>query len=326
MQEFTVDARSEGKSLIRVILAQYPHLNIAQVRKALRKKDIRQNGQRKKEDGPVAAGDVISVFLPDDWFAGRDPGDDKSDPYRIVYQDKMLLVLGKRPGVTVHQAGGSRDQGPFLIDQLRLDLKDPGLLLCHRLDRQTGGLLLIARNPAALGAVRDLMRQGLLLKRYQCLVRNVPSQGKPVRAVDGTVFMELTAWLEKDAGRSDVYIHDEKQAGDLPVTTRYRVLRVFEAAGPDRESVAELEVELVTGRTHQIRAHLAHLGHPLLGDGKYGRNSYNRFFRGARGSLIRQQLFATRLIFLPDVKGPLAYLAGRTFAVDADYDWTGAGQ
>ena len=186
--------------------------------------------------------------------------------------------------------------------------------------------MLVAKKPAALKTVQDMMRQGNLIKRYHCLVRGSPEQGKSVIAADGTPFYEVSAWLEKDARQSDVFIHDEKQPGDLPIVTRFRVLRLFKSAGPDQEDVAELEVELVTGRTHQIRAHLAHLGHPLLGDGKYGRNTYNRFFQSERGPLTRQQLFATRLVFLSQSKGPLAYLAGRTFEIKADYDWTGADQ
>jgi 23S rRNA pseudouridine955/2504/2580 synthase len=133
--------------------------------------------------------------------------------------------------------------------------------------------------------------------------------------------MEVTGWLEKDARHSDVYIHDLKQPGDLPIITRYRVLRVISPESPAQEDTAELEVELITGRTHQIRAHFAHLGHPLLGDGKYGRNSYNRLFQGTDGPLRRQQLHATELRFSPQIKGPLAYLAGKAITIDPDFDW-----
>lgn len=330
MQEFVVDAGSDGKSLVRVVLARYPHLKVGQVHKLLRKKDIRVNGVRCKTDQPVFSGDRVAVYLSDDVLAGSvDEGagrDVASPPYQIIYTDSKLLVVNKNTGVTVHQAGGRRKQGPFLIDLLRRDLEDQQLELCHRLDRQTGGLLLVARQAIISQAVRELIRQGLLLRRYRCLVRGTPIAGKTVRSADGELFQELTAWLEKDPSRSHVYIHDEKQDGDLPIITRYRILRTFPASNPAQEEVTELEVELVTGRTHQIRAHLTHLGHPLPGDSKYGRNRYNRLFQGKEGPLKGQQLFATQLVFLPTVKGPLAYLAGRTFDIKPNYDWTGADQ
>lgn len=330
MQDFIVDSGSDGKNLVRVILTRYPHLKMGQAYKALRKKDVRVNGVRCKTDQPVFSGDRVTLYLPDDVLSGsvaKDAGwEVASPPYQILYADTKLLVVNKSTGVTVHQAGGRRKQEPFLIDLLRRDLEDEQLELCHRLDRQTGGLLLVARQANIVQAVLWLMRQGLLLRRYRCLVRGTPIPGETVRSADDELFREVTAWLEKDPSRGNVYIHDEKQDGDLPIITRYRVLRTFPAGDSMQGEIAELEVELVTGRTHQIRAHLAHLGHPLLGDGKYGRNHYNRLFKGKEGALKGQQLFATQLIFLPTVKGPLAYLAGRTFDIEPDYDWIGSDQ
>lgn len=329
MQSFTADIGADGKSLVRVILSQYPKLTSGQVYQALRRKDVRVNGQRRNADGPVASGDEISVYLSDEVLAGEaGRGAVRSAPpaYTIVYQDPLILIVNKRPGITVHLAAGPKEQGTVLIDQIRADLQEPDIELCHRLDRQTGGLMVLARKPAALQAVRDLMQSDLLVKRYRCLVRGIPDQGNPVVCHDQTAMLELSGWLEKDSGRSDVYIHDQKESGDLPIITRYRVLRTFPQAGPDGEAVSELEVELVTGRTHQIRAHFAHIGHPLLGDGKYGRNSYNRFFRSASGALSRQQLYSTQLMFSPQSKGPLTYLAGRTFTIEPTYDWVVANQ
>jgi len=324
MQEFIIDQQSDGKHLVRVILARFPALSPGQVHQALRRKDVRQNGLRCKTDGPVSAGDRIAVYLPDDVLYGNRPASRQSPeipPYLIVYEDPMILIINKAPGITVHQAGDSHEQGPFLIDLLRSDLQDDNLTLCHRLDRQTGGLLIVARRAAALEAVRELMQKNLLVKRYRCLVRGVPVQGDPVKTSDGKSFIEVTAWLEKDARHSDVYIHDLKQPGDLPIITRYRVLRVISPDTPEQEDTAELEVELVTGRTHQIRAHMAHLGHPLLGDGKYGRNSYNKLFCGSGGPLRRQQLYATELRFSQQITGPLACLAGKVIAIDPEFEW-----
>lgn len=329
MQSFTADSGADGKSLVRVILSQYPKLTSGQVYQALRRKDVRVNGQRRNADGPVASGDEIAVYLSDEVLAGEaGRGTIRSAPpaYTIVYQDPLILIVNKRPGITVHLAAGPKEQGTVLIDQIRADLQEPDIELCHRLDRQTGGLMVLARKPAALQAVRDLMQSDLLVKRYRCLVRGIPDQGTPVVCHDQTAMLELSGWLEKDSGRSDVYIHDQKESGDLPIITRYRVLRTFPEAGPDGEAVSELEVELVTGRTHQIRAHFAHIGHPLLGDGKYGRNSYNRFFRSASGALNRQQLYSTQLMFSPQSKGPLTYLAGRTFTIEPTYDWVESNQ
>ncbi len=322
MEQFTVSQDYGGKSLVRVILAQYPALTATRVFQALRKKDIRLNGQRIHADCPVEAGDTVVLYINLD-----QPG---QTPYTIVYEDPLLLIVHKKPGIAVQPEGSvqakpraeSGDRDEDLLARIRRDLQEPSIELGHRLDRQTGGLLVLTRRPAAQAALRELQENGGIVKRYRCLVRGVPEAGSPVIGHDGQLMLEMTAWLEKDAGQSEVYIHDEKQPGDRPIVTRYRVLKTYAGAGPDGEAVADLEVELVTGRTHQIRAHFAHAGHPLLGDGKYGRNSYNRHFttRGG-GRLPHQQLYATQLSFLAMQKGPLAYLAGRTFSIDPEFDW-----
>ena len=321
MQQFTVDSKSDGKKLVRLILTRFPALDIVQVRKALRGRDIRVNDQRQKTDTVLFEGDVVSVYLPDSAFKRTQQAEAGQPLYQVVHQDSQLIIVNKRPGVTVHGAGSS--QGPYLIDQMRIDFDQQDLQLCHRLDRHTGGLLLVARNPKTLEFVQKLLRGSGLVKRYRCLVKGVPDQGKPVRSADGLTFMELEAYLEKIASKSDVYIHDRKQTGDLDIITRYRVLKTFPGAGPNGESISELEVELVTGRTHQIRAHLAHIDHPILGDGKYGRNSFNRHFKRANGSIDAQQLFATTLLFQHQKNGPLANLAGRTVSIEPTYDWIG---
>lgn len=329
MQSFQVPAERHGERLVRVILQQYPQLAGRLVYKALRQKDVRVDGRRVQADLTLQGGEQVQVWLPDDCFVAPAPGaaDSAECPlYRVVFADRRLLVVNKTAGLAVHGGGETIAGEPTLIDLVRRQYREPGIELCHRLDRNTGGLVLLARQPAAQAAIRDLMDSGRLLKRYRCLVRGIPDAGHPICAADGFALMQLEAWLEKKSRTSEVYIHAEQQPGDLAVVTRYRVLRTFPGFGPDGEPVSELLVELVTGRTHQIRAHFAFLGHPLLGDGKYGRNQYNHHFRtrpgaGKPGGFLRnQQLFACQLIFLPHGKGPLADLAGRTFAIEPAYD------
>jgi 23S rRNA pseudouridine955/2504/2580 synthase len=333
VEVFRVDPAFDGKSLVRVILGRYPSLSAARVFQALRRKDIRLNGKRQHADAPVHAGDEVTLYISGDLSEtdnaagtsspGGKPGM-SSSYYSVVFQDPLILIVAKKPGIAV-QPGESGKAGrlpePDLLSVIRLDFNEPAIELCHRLDRQTGGLLVLSRKPAGLAAVREMMMSGQIIKRYRCLVRGTPTAGEAVLSHDGLPMLEMAAWLEKDAGQSLVYVHDQKQPGDLPIITRYRILEVYKNAGPDEEDVSLLEVELPTGRTHQIRAHFAHIGHPLLGDGKYGLNVYNRFLKGRRGSISRQQLVASQILFLPDIKGPLAYLAGRTFSIEPEFDW-----
>ena len=313
-----------GKSLVNALSALLPDLGTPQIFRALRHRDIRVNGRRVRTDLVVAAGDQIELYLPDagsvDTAAShRGAGDSAELEYKTVFAEGQLLIIEKPAGLSVHGDRGQDEEGT-LIAQLKNAYRSQNIHLCHRLDRNTGGLILVARSTEMEQTVREAMQQHLVVKRYRCLVRGVPTVGVPVQTIDKSTFLEISAFLEKDARKSDVYIHDRQQRNDHPITTRYRVLQVYTDIGQDREAISELEVELVTGRTHQIRAHFAHIGHPLVGDGKYGRNVFNRQFRGPGGFVSRQQLYAVTLIFSQKLKGPLASLAGRTFTVPAVYD------
>lgn len=320
--------------LVPALLAGLPTLRSGQIYKALRNKDVRVNGRRVSADQLVQAGDCLEIFLSEQTVPGTQTPPDQSPLFSALFSDQRLLILNKKPGLAVHGGGPGYQSKPgepvtdsasadeaTLITLARHQFDDPQLRLCHRLDRNTGGLIILARSTTIQREIESLMQAGLLIKRYRCLVRGEPLAGKSIRAIDNTKFFQIEAFLEKRSRQSEVYIHDEEQPGDVPVITRYRILRVFPGFGPDGESVSELEVELVTGRTHQIRAHLAHLGHPILGDGKYGRNSFNRHFRGRGGVVRHQQLAACQLKFISGMqKGPLADLAGRTFQIEPDYD------
>ena len=322
MKKFIVPSDKDGKKVVRVALSQFPELPSAEMQRALKKKDVRVNGKRIARDLPVFAGDEVELWLPDASFAG-DSGKRKenaADPdYKIVFESDDLLLVNKRQGLTVHPGKGTR--GETLIDIVRREQNNPKIDLCHRIDRNTGGLLLLAKNKNALEDAAFLFREKLVVKRYRCLVKGIPTCGENCVCDDETIMKEVSAYIEK-TGSGSVFIHDLPEPGDLPITSRYRIIREFRKIGPQNESVSELEVELETGRTHQIRAQFSHLGHPILGDGYYGRNQFNRFFLTNSDAFLRyQQLFASSLLFGKIPKGNRHFsLSGRTFSIVPRYD------
>lgn len=327
MKTFIVNEKTQGKHVVRAICTEFPKVAVPLVQKALKNKDIRVNGKRVRSDDMLCQGDEVAVYLTDEILEGTSAQAkaketavvDTVPMYSVVYQDENILIVNKRPGIPVHP--GRNTEGTSLIEQVRKDAGNEEITLCHRIDMNTGGLLILARNKNALESVIHAMNEKLIGKRYRCLVRGIPDQGEDMVCDDGVKMKELTAFLEKPAGKGDVYIHDEAKEGDLSIITRYHILSIYKGVGPEQEDVCELEVELVTGRTHQIRAHFAHIGHPLLGDGKYGRNAYNRFFEGRKGKLKYQQLYSTSLHFGAIPRGDLlTYLSNRTFSITPRYD------
>ena len=172
--------------------------------------------------------------------------------------------------------------------------------LCNRIDRNTGGIVIAAKNAEALRVMNEKIKQNEISKFYLCA-----AHGKMPKSAE-----ILRGYLRKDSAKNLVTVSDKPLAGGKNIETRYRVLR-------EKNGNSLLEVELITGRTHQIRAHLAHIGHPLLGDGKYGKNREEK----GRGYKF-QALYAYKLIFEP-VSGDnaLSYLEGRTFSIPEGDVW-----
>ena len=321
MRDFTVTKSQDGLHVVKASQEAFPQLKSSDLFHALKRRDIRIDGKKVNKDIAVKAGSVVEIWLPDELFdtkKGAAAPKTQEKMFEIVAETKGLLIVNKSQGIAVHS--GKSDIEDTLIDLIRETTKYKDAELCHRIDMNTGGLVLIAKNKQALADCVELFKNDLVTKRYRALVLGEPYAGEPAVGADGTIYKEVKGYLEKTkAGK--VYIHDEKQPGDLDIVTKYRILKVFENAGPDGESVSDLELELVTGRTHQIRAQFAHIGHPVIGDGNYGRNKVNMHFETIDGKKVRyQQLFSCQIIFGRIPKNNIHVdVSGKTFKIGPDY-------
>ncbi len=335
MMQFQVDTQWEGKRLDRFLFAHCPAYPAGILFKAFRKRDIRINDKRSSAQTLLQSGDVITAYLPEEPANTGSNQEDETHGHRsssqtmrrldghvfspvILYEDEQLLVVNKPQGIAVQrtkQPSPSKSEGKTALsgtseekpydEQFRLwwasarsPLCNGFPALCHRLDRNTGGLMMLAKTEAARSAVAHALKSHQIRKFYRCFVSGRPT---PPTA-------EVNAWLEKDARAGRVYIHEQPHARAVPILTKYRVV-----AG--NEAVSLLEVEIITGRTHQIRAQMARLGHPILGDSRYGSNTVNR-----RYGVDRQLLWACALRFDKTLDGSLREIAGQAVACGIPVD------
>ncbi|MGE5474298.1 MAG: RluA family pseudouridine synthase [Ignavibacteriales bacterium] len=291
MVKIVVSEQYNNKKLDRFILDTFPTLSRNILFKALRQKDIKINGKRINENTVIKAGDIIEVFI-DDKLLNENPSA-KQVELNIIYEDNNLLIINKQPGLEVESSTEKS-----LIDFAKEYLENKGEYtkpsLCHRLDRNTRGLVIIAKNDESLKIMLEKIKNREVKKFYQCVVVGCPNPKKA----------ELRHYLFKDSKKSQVYIYDTKKTGCVEIITRYKVIEVY-------EETSKLEVELITGKTHQIRAHLAHIGHPILGDGKYGINEINKKHKAKH-----QILWAYKIIFDFNEAGILDYLKGKIFKIE----------
>ena len=276
MRLHTVPAGVGPMPLEKYLRRAWPLMPGRVLRDALKKRDVKLNGARVGADAAVKGGDELALYIPDSWLA--------PEP-EVLFSDDRLIVAVKPQGLPV-----DADRDGVGADTLltRLQGRWPGARLCHRLDAQTGGIVLAAADEAvwqqAFEAFRD--HRGVT-KRYAAL-----AFGRFERP-EGT----LSAWLVKDARRGDVRVLHRDAPGAKPITTRYRA---GEEVAPGLYRVA---LEPVTGRTHQLRAHMADFGHPLLGDDHYGDRAANRRFPGAKLCLWHEALYVSGDSPLVDYRG-----------------------
>lgn len=263
--------------------------NIGTIRKALRNKDIKVNGTRTKEDIILNQNDSIEIYLPNNF-----PEQNTQKPdLPIVFEDDNILIINKPQGIAVHAGDNEKsgDYQPTLIELLQQTSHN--LQLCHRIDRNTGGLVLLAKNRTALEEILNAIENHLIKKFYRCIVYGTPNPHKAT----------LTNYLSKNSRMSQVFIHATREKGDLTAITTYNTLKTT-------GELSLLEVSIATGRMHQIRAQLAHIGCPILGDGKYGNTAVNRKFK-----VKIQQLFAFKLEFNFPTGSKLNYLSGTSVEI-----------
>ena len=294
--QFTVTPDKDGMMLSRLLL-QVADVPQWAVKQAMKSRDVRVDGVRVSGDVRVQEGQQIRVYWPKEVAEKQNAGPSKPT-LPIVYEDEHIILVNKPQGLQAQNEENPLS-GDSVLTRVLAMKRETGeqtdsIRLCHRLDVQTGGLILLTKDDAAYDAAREAFEKRTMEKFYTCRVKGCPAKREAV----------MHAYLRKDAQLSRVAVTDYPARGALEIVTGYRVTEAGE--------FARLEVELMTGRTHQIRAHLAHIGHPILGDDKYGDRALNR-----RLGLRRQQLWATRLVF--HAGGALAYLEGRTFAVNCPF-------
>ena len=307
MRELIIGKNDAGQRLDKFITKTLD-LPMSLLYKSIRLKKIKVNRKRAENNTILNEGDTIQCFLSEEFFekkVSESSFESISVKLDIIYEDENIMLLNKRPGVSVHEdENGSTNT---LITHIQAYLYQKGEYkpdeeqsfapaLCNRIDRNTGGIVIAAKNAEALRVMNEKIKYREIDKFYLAAVHGIP---KPESAT-------IKGWLLKDDKQNIVRVYDKNPPRSAKeIITKYKVVA-------KRNDSALIEVELLTGRTHQIRAHMAHIGHPLIGDGKYGINKNDR----SKGYKY-QALYSYRLRFSFDTENPtvLDYLNGKEFKI-----------
>lgn len=307
MKEVLINHNDSGQRIDKFITKLMPNLPQSMLYKGLRKNCVKINGKHIKDGAfKVKEGDTVALYFKDEFFVSENPDTafmhlmPKLD---IIYEDDNILLANKKQGMSVHaDEVGSCDT---LIDHIKAYLYQKGEYrpneentfvpsLCNRIDRNTGGIVIAAKNAESLRIMNEKIKNRELEKYYLCLVHG------HLKAKIG----RIRAYMIKDEQKKQVYVYSAPQKDTKTMITDYRVIEEY----PESSLV---EAKLLTGRTHQIRASFAFIGHPLLGDGKYGTNEINKKF-----PFTYQALYSYKLQFTFTTPGGiLDYLNGREFEV-----------
>lgn len=309
MKSFEIKTNDAGQRLDKFIRKGMPNLPQSLMYKYIRKKRIKVNNKRAEISTILQVGDVVDMYINDEFFVKPETRYDFTgapSKLDILYEDENIMLLDKKAGLLCHP--DDREYVDTLITRIKKYLYEKGEYkpdeensftpaLVNRIDRNTGGIVIAAKNAESLRIMNAQMKQRTNLKKfYLCVCHGIMEHDSGL----------LEGYLLKDEKKNNVKILKHPCEGAKEIRTKYKVL------GRDYDKQLSLvEVELVTGRTHQIRAHFASIGHPLLGDGKYGTNKLNKDF-GYR----KQCLYSYKLVFMFDESaGILSYLHSREFEV-----------
>ncbi|MDD6012538.1 MAG: RluA family pseudouridine synthase [Oscillospiraceae bacterium] len=307
MKSYTVTKNDAGQRLDKYLTKSFPNLPKSLMYKYIRLKRIKVNARRAEISTRLAEGDVIDLYISDEFFEKKETLYDfmsASKHIDIVYEDENIILLNKKAGLLSHP--DDSEYIDTLITRVKRYLYEKGEwqpqqensftpALVNRIDRNTSGIVICAKTAEALRVLNQKMKDRELHKLYLCIVH-----GKMPKEQD-----ILEGYLTKDEKKNKVFISRKPSPEAKSIRTKYTVLGY-------RDGLSLLEIDLLTGRTHQIRAHLASIGHPLLGDGKYGKNELNK-----KTGYKKQCLCSYKLIFdFTTPAGELEYLNKREFRID----------
>ena len=308
MREITINKNDAGQRIDKFLTKFLVNMPQSMLYKLMRKNCVKVNGKHIKEGGfMLTEGDNLKLYIKDEFF----PDGTEKEPFMnikpnltIVYEDENIMLLDKKPGVNVH-ADDAGDTNT-LIEHIKAYLYQKGEYdpaseqsfvpsLCNRIDRNTGGIVIAAKNAESLRIMNQKIKDREMVKKYLLIATGILEKKKA----------RLSGYLFKDEKKKMVYVYDTPKKGAKTIVTEYKVLK-------EKGGNSLVEATLITGRTHQIRAHFSSIGHPLLGDGKYGSNKVNR-----GSGFSHQALYSYKLKFtFKTDAGILSYLDNREFSVD----------
>ncbi len=307
MRKVTIGKNDSGQRLDKFLFKYFNSIPASMVYKGIRKKRIKVNGKKAEQNYMLSAGDILELYINDEFFDDGPKENDFTDikpSLNIVYEDENIILADKKPGMLCHE--DENESKNTLINHIKAYLYNKkeynpdeensfAPALCNRIDRNTGGIVIAAKNAMTLRIMNEKIKNREIDKIYLCLVKG------RLKEKEST----LKDYLVKNESQNRVYIHPKPVKDSKTVITKYKVLK-------EGELTSLVEVELLTGRTHQIRAHMAYYGHPLAGDGKYGTNEFNK-----KIGMKYQALYSYKLRFAFKDENELSYLSGKTFKVDS---------